>query len=143
MAQPQGDIQERIAAARREAEVLKEKIRASREASADTSRTSLGPILRLHTMTLLAPSACDGCRGRHPSPDRDAPTTCAQGTPCKDLCHALGCRSTPSRLSLTGWKANRLGRLYHQQGPCNPSSVELGHDLCILAIWKFRRMWWS
>lgn len=37
MAQPQGDIQERIAAARREAEVLKEKIRASREASADTS----------------------------------------------------------------------------------------------------------
>lgn len=41
MAQPQGDIQERIAAARREAEVLKEKIRASREASADTSRTFL------------------------------------------------------------------------------------------------------
>lgn len=39
MAQPQGDIQERIAAARREAEVLKEKIRASKEASADTSRT--------------------------------------------------------------------------------------------------------
>ncbi|KAG6332093.1 hypothetical protein ID866_6996 [Astraeus odoratus] len=37
MAQPQGDIQERIAAARREAEILKEKIRASREASADTS----------------------------------------------------------------------------------------------------------
>jgi guanine nucleotide-binding protein G(I)/G(S)/G(T) subunit beta-1 len=38
MSQPGGDIQERIAAARREAEVLKEKIRASREASADTSR---------------------------------------------------------------------------------------------------------
>ncbi|KAG2159124.1 WD40-repeat-containing domain protein [Suillus bovinus] len=37
MSQPGGDIQERIAAARREAEVLKEKIRASREASADTS----------------------------------------------------------------------------------------------------------
>ena len=38
MSQP-GDIQERIAAARREAEALKEKIRASKEASADTSRT--------------------------------------------------------------------------------------------------------
>lgn len=34
---PQADIQERIAAARREAESLKEKIRAKRESSADTS----------------------------------------------------------------------------------------------------------
>ena len=33
-----GDIQERIAAARREAENLKEKIRAKKESSADTSR---------------------------------------------------------------------------------------------------------
>ena len=38
MSQPAGDIQERIAAARREAESLKEKIRAKKEASADTSR---------------------------------------------------------------------------------------------------------
>ncbi|KAG6899575.1 hypothetical protein C0993_009046 [Termitomyces sp. T159_Od127] len=37
MAQNQGDIQERIAAARREAESLKEKIRAKKESSADTS----------------------------------------------------------------------------------------------------------
>lgn len=37
MSQAQGDIQERIAAARREAESLKEKIRAKRESSADTS----------------------------------------------------------------------------------------------------------
>jgi len=37
MSQNQGDIQERIAAARREAESLKEKIRAKRESSADTS----------------------------------------------------------------------------------------------------------
>ena len=36
----QGDIQERIAAARREAESLKEKIRAKKESSADTSRKS-------------------------------------------------------------------------------------------------------
>jgi hypothetical protein len=38
MSQQQSDIQERIAAARREAEQLKEKIRAKRESSADTSR---------------------------------------------------------------------------------------------------------
>lgn len=37
MSQNQGDIQERIAAARREAESLKERIRATRESSADTS----------------------------------------------------------------------------------------------------------
>jgi hypothetical protein len=39
MSQQQNDIQERIAAARREAEQLKEKIRAKRESSADTSRS--------------------------------------------------------------------------------------------------------
>jgi guanine nucleotide-binding protein G(I)/G(S)/G(T) subunit beta-1 len=38
MSQNQGDIQERIAAARREAESLKEKIRTKKESSADTSR---------------------------------------------------------------------------------------------------------
>jgi guanine nucleotide-binding protein G(I)/G(S)/G(T) subunit beta-1 len=38
MSQTQGDIQERIAAARREADSLKERIRAKRESSADTSR---------------------------------------------------------------------------------------------------------
>ena len=41
MSQNQGDIQERIAAARREAESLKERIRATRESSADTSRESI------------------------------------------------------------------------------------------------------
>lgn len=35
------DIQEKIAAARREAETLKEKIRAKREQLADTSRASI------------------------------------------------------------------------------------------------------
>ena len=38
MSQAQGDIQERIAAARREADSLRERIRAKRESSADTSR---------------------------------------------------------------------------------------------------------
>jgi len=37
MSQAQSDIQERIAAARREADSLKERIRAKRESSADTS----------------------------------------------------------------------------------------------------------
>lgn len=38
MSQAPSDIQERIAAARREADSLKERIRAKRESSADTSR---------------------------------------------------------------------------------------------------------
>lgn len=38
MSQQQTDIQERIAAARRESEQLKEKIRAKKESLADTSR---------------------------------------------------------------------------------------------------------
>lgn len=42
MSQAQGDIQERIAAARREAESLKEKIRAKKESSADTSCKAIG-----------------------------------------------------------------------------------------------------
>jgi hypothetical protein len=46
MSQQQNDIQERIAAARREAEQLKEKIRAKRESSADTSRSFLFPHFR-------------------------------------------------------------------------------------------------
>lgn len=64
MAQPQGDIQERIAAARREAEVLKEKIRTSKEASADTSCTysSCGAIFFEDPHNdLAALSAGDGC----------------------------------------------------------------------------------
>ena len=43
MSQNQTDIQERIAAARREAENLKERIRAKRESSADTSCTLPSP----------------------------------------------------------------------------------------------------
>jgi len=38
MSGAQGDVQERIAAARRESEQLKEKIRAKKESTADTSR---------------------------------------------------------------------------------------------------------
>jgi hypothetical protein len=54
MSQQQNDIQERIAAARREAEQLKEKIRAKRESSADTSRkiyvvSSCPPFKRMAT----------------------------------------------------------------------------------------------
>jgi guanine nucleotide-binding protein G(I)/G(S)/G(T) subunit beta-1 len=47
MSASQGDIQERIAAARREAESLKEKIRAKKEASADTSCEYLSDKLNL------------------------------------------------------------------------------------------------
>jgi hypothetical protein len=52
MSANQGDIQERIAAARREAESLKEKIRAKKESSADTS-------CEYPPDTLLIPSSLD------------------------------------------------------------------------------------
>lgn len=64
----QPDIQEKIAAARREAELLKEKIRARREQLADTSRKSTGAVV---------PPASDPCRRQRaltPTPphrDRD------------------------------------------------------------------------
>ena len=45
MSQQQGDIQERIAAARREAESLRDKIRAKKESTADTSRKSISLVL--------------------------------------------------------------------------------------------------
>jgi hypothetical protein len=63
MSQQQGDIQERIAAARREAESLKEKIRAKKESSADTSRMSTITISVVTLTYLLAYSTCHGCRG--------------------------------------------------------------------------------
>ncbi len=56
MSQNQGDIQERIAAARREAESLKEKIRAKKESSADTSCTFTGHFIVLVFTWLTTPS---------------------------------------------------------------------------------------
>lgn len=63
MSQGQGDIQERIAAARREAESLKEKIRAKREQSADTSCTSSRMSHGDVSVDRFSTSACDGSRG--------------------------------------------------------------------------------
>jgi hypothetical protein len=57
----QGDIQERMAAARREAEQLKEKIRARRDASADTtceSHTDTLTIFLAHFM-IFSPVQCE------------------------------------------------------------------------------------
>lgn len=51
----QQDIQERIAAARREAETLKEKIRAKKEASADTSCESVVYTLCFAKSSLILP----------------------------------------------------------------------------------------
>lgn len=62
MSQQQGDIQERIAAARREAENLKEKIRTKKESSADTSCKSI-IFWCENVVSCIFPSACDGRRG--------------------------------------------------------------------------------
>ena len=57
MSQP-GDIQEKIAAARREAETLKEKIRAKRDQLADTSRECSSRLCQaLGLGALVLPSA--------------------------------------------------------------------------------------
>ena len=60
MAANQGDIQERIAAARREAESLKEKIRAKKESSADTSCESLSTDLILKTLLEMVADLSSG-----------------------------------------------------------------------------------
>ena len=53
MSQQQGDIQERIAAARREAESLRDKIRAKKESTADTSRKFISLALNKTTLDLI------------------------------------------------------------------------------------------
>lgn len=80
----QGDIQERIAAARREAESLKERIRAKRESSADTSRMSFSPS-RTSSMSLrpyrhLVPSQGNGCRSRLTAQNRHATSSGSSGS---------------------------------------------------------------
>jgi hypothetical protein len=64
MSQAQSDIQERIAAARREADSLKERIRAKRESSADTSRQYPYPSFFFSPIEVHYPSSpSHGCRG--------------------------------------------------------------------------------
>lgn len=107
MSQNQGDIQERIAAARREMESLKEKIRAKRESSADTNcKCALDPTTTSYLTRRR--SASHGCRGCTPT-DRDAPATSPSRPPGKDLRNALGCRSPTPCFCVAGWKADRLG----------------------------------
>lgn len=141
MSQGQGDIQERIAAARREADSLKERIRAKRESSADTSRQSLSPIPALaysHQSPLY--SARYGGRGRRPPPYRHATPPRPQRPSRKDLRNALGDRQEASRIGFPGWETHRLGRLHDKQSPRHPLAIELGHDLRLLAIWQLRRL---
>lgn len=61
MSQQQSDIQERIAAARREAEQLKEKIRAKKESLADTSRKyTPSPLIISGVLMVDLSSSCHG-----------------------------------------------------------------------------------
>jgi hypothetical protein len=147
MSQNQGDIQERIAAARREAESLKEKIRAKKESSADTSCTftHFCNFVRgiSHLMINVPNSTCHGCGGRSSPSHRNAPTPGPQRPFGQNLCHALGGRPPTSRFSITGWQAHRLGRIYYKQSSRYSSSIQLGHDLRLLAVRQFCGLWWS
>jgi len=83
MSQAQSDVQERIAAARREADSLKERIRAKRESSADTSRQySYHLLFSLIEVHYPSSSPSHGCRGRPLAAHRHEATARFEGSPC-------------------------------------------------------------
>src|ERR1700722_8263384 len=109
MSQQQGDIQERIAAARREADSLKEKIRAKKESSADTSREWFVRLLsRSSSRWYALVSKSNGSRSRSFTTHRYAASTRSQRPSRQDICHALGGRSKASCLGFTGRQTHRL-----------------------------------
>ena len=87
MGEQQQDIAQKIAAARHLSESLKDKIRAKKEQTADSTRKLQRGIRRRRLTD--APSARDGCRYRSTAPRSDEAKENAQGTPCKDIRYAL------------------------------------------------------
>lgn len=157
------DIQEKIAAARREAETLKEKIRAKREQLADTSRKYTRP--RNHslplchsaltcrnypaltlggpTLSCLLFSEGHGSRDRPATEGDDETEKDAERTFGQNLRDALVSRQTASRFGVTRWQVDRLGRLHHEQSSRDSIAVIMGHDLRVLPLGQFRRLWRS
>jgi len=143
----QAEIQEKIAAARREADMLKDKIRQRKDQTSDTSR-KYGPdqrLLRSHRMTFrrrswfnLLCSASHGSRSGTPTPSRHASPPYPQRSSRQDLRHALVCRQPTYRLGIAGRQAHCLGRLHYQQGTRHPAPIFLGHDLCLLTVRSIR-----
>jgi len=67
----------------------------------------------------------------------------AAGPLGQDICHALGVRLKEFSISISRWKAHRLGLLHYQQSACHPPSFQLGHDLCLCTLRQLRGLWWA
>src|ERR1700755_1125794 len=48
---------------------------------------------------------------------------------CQNIRHALVNRQKTPGFGFTRRQTHHLGRLHHKQGPCNSSSLLVGHDL--------------
>ena len=136
-------MQAKIAAARRDAEGLKDKIKRKKDELADTSCKLLPPVIA---------SPCALPLNYFPiTDDRFCSTICclqqygptakgwyessqgAQRTFSKDICHALVHGSQTPCLGITRWKVNNMGCLYHKQSPRHTLAIFLGDDMRLRA----------
>jgi hypothetical protein len=84
----------------------------------------------------------DHVNGTHwPHPNANAEN--AAGSFGEDLRHALGVRLKEFSISISRWKAHRMGLLYNKQSACHPPSFQLGHDLCLCTLRQLRGLWWA
>lgn len=136
MASSQAEIQEKISAARREADGLKDKIRAAKDQTADTS-------CKVVYKRRLTVSARNGQRYTSPtSPCTQSPTYIERPLG-QDICAPVVDRQTSLGVSFPGWKAHCVGRVHDKQGARHSAEVIMGHDLCVFALRITRRLWWS
>src|SRR5271155_3569877 len=132
------DWQEKIIAAKREGDQLKEKIRQKKEDLNDADRT---PPLNMYMYVLTLESPNNG-KGYPPitSNCHENPSH-TQRPSRQNIRHALGYRPTASRLRLTRRQTHHLGRLHHKQTSRHPPPIILGHDLCVRPLRKLCRLW--
>ncbi|KAG5513703.1 hypothetical protein PMAC_000741 [Pneumocystis sp. 'macacae'] len=120
------EVQDRIAAARREAEGLRAEIKLRKDVLGDTScKTEQGGQADGSAGSVAGAGA--GGAGRAAGA---ADTAGASG---KDLCNAVVGRREAPCVGVAGRKADYLGRIYDEQDACNPAAVVVGDDVCICA----------
>jgi hypothetical protein len=134
-------MQAKIAAARREAEGLKDRIKRKKDDLADTSCISLTSPPHLSILTLCSKTSRTKQHRTSPANRHEAPSQ-PQRPSRQNLRHALVHRSATSRVRLARWQAYHLGRLHHQQSPRHPSPQFLGHDLRVCPERKLCRLRW-
>lgn len=146
------DIQDRIAAARREAENLKARIKAKKEELADADCEHPDPC---NCSCVCDTSHFTDCKcsvnsatGREGDIGASPPYQYEsqkefEGTFGEDLRHALVDRQKTPCFRFARWKVDYLGRLHDEQGPRDSPSLLVGHDLCLRSLRKLCRMWRS